>query len=334
MIPKTKFLLPLLICVILHYGCDDIMKEAVTFQNGDITLSGTLYIPEGKGPFPAVVFVHGSGAETRENSSFSAKWFASIGYAALIYDKRGTGKSGGNKDEVNYFNVEDLANDVLAAVTFLSHKENIDTSRIGLHATSQGGWIAPVAAKKSDLINFMVIKSASVTTVGDDRVFERSARLASENFSSSDILEAREMQMVEAKTAEGNDTPDRFTMLFEKNKNKPWFSRVYPGNSPFTKSLVEYRKWYGTVVDFDPVIYLEQIDISIYWIFGDAQLDQKGPVEKSIKNLEKLRKKGKPFTIISCIGEGHNIHEKKYELELYNWLKVTNDYPDYKFKNH
>lgn len=329
---KNTLLLTVLICLFLFNSCTK--KENIIFNNGDVTLSGTLYLPKGNGPFPAVVFVHGSGAETRENSSYSAKWLTSIGYAALIYDKRGTGKSGGNEKEVNSFSFENLSNDVLAAVNFLSTQEKIDKSKIGIHAASQGGWVAPLAASKTDLISFMIIKSASVSTLSEDRIFERSARLAREKFSKAEIAEAQEMQLVEAKTVSGDKTPDKFTLLFEKNKDKPWFARVYGGKNPFTKSLVKYRKWYATVADFDPVIYLEQIDTPIFWIFGDSTLDKLGPVSKSIETLKKLKKEGKQYAIFSYKGEGHNINEKKYELDLYKWMKITNDYSGFKFKKH
>lgn len=133
------------------------VQEEVKFKNGNITLSGTLILPEGDEPFPVIIFVHGSGPETRDNSLYSAKWLAAIGYAAFIYDKRGTGKSEGKKEEVTYFSFEDLANDVIAAINILSKRNIINKSKMGIHASSQGGWVAPFAAAQSNLISFMII---------------------------------------------------------------------------------------------------------------------------------------------------------------------------------
>ena len=79
---------------------------------------------KGEGPFPAIVFVHGSGSETRKNSSYSAKWMTSIGYAALIYDKRGAGESDGDNKSWSRFSFEDLTGDVIAVVNFLSERED------------------------------------------------------------------------------------------------------------------------------------------------------------------------------------------------------------------
>ena len=326
---KKKILL-ILLCFFLINSCTK--KEDVIFKNGDLALSGTLYLPEGDGPFPTVVFVHGSGVETRENSSYSAEWLTSIGYAAFVYDKRGTGKSNGNKKEINYFSFDNLSNDVLAAVNYLATHKKVNKSKIGVHAVSQGGWVAPFAASKTDLISFMIIKSASVSTLGEDRIFERSARLAREKFSKIEIAESQEMQLLEGKIVLDNKIQDEFTKLFNKNKNKAWFASVYRGLS--IESLIEYRKWYSTVVDFDPVVYLKEIDIPIFWVFGDDALDELGPIAKSIETLEKLKRTGKQYTIFSYKGEGHNINEKKYELDLYKWLKMTNDYSNFKFKRH
>ena len=281
-----------------------------------------------------MVFVHGSGPETRSNSSYSAKWLASIGYVALAYDKRGSGESDGEENEWNRFSFDDLAGDVVSAVNFLSKQPEVDTSKIGIHATSQGGWVAPLASSKTELISFMIIKSASVCSVGEDRVFERTTRLRKEGFSEKEILEAKEMQLVEAKISAEDDASDEFTMLFEQNKGENWLPRVYGGTDPFAQSLVDYRKWYATIVDFNSVSYLEKSDLPIFWIFGDANLDTYGPVARSVSTVETLKANGKAYTINSYLGEGHNINERKYELSLYNWLTEVLGYNRFKFKKH
>ncbi len=308
-------------------------EEAVSFKSGDLSLSGTLILPAGEGPFPAVVFVHGSGAETRDNSSYSARWLASIGYAALIYDKRGTGKSEGSDDDWRRFSFENLANDVVAAVDYLKSHKKIDSDKIGLHAASQGGWVAALATSKTKAIRFMVIKSASVCTVGEDRIFERSARLAREGFSAEEISQAKEMQLVEAKRPD-DTRPDPYNVLFEKYKNARWFSRVYPGDSPTTEALVSYRTWYATIVDFDPVKLLKESDVPVCWIFGDPELDQSGPVEASIAAVSDLKEQGKPYLTLQFEEQGHNIEESVYERALFDWLNDVNDYQGYEFKKH
>src|SRR6188508_3398063 len=70
-------------------------EHRVEFYNHDVKLAGSLLLPGSEVPVPAVVFVHGAGRQTREPYREAGEYFASQGIAALIYDKRGVGKSGG-----------------------------------------------------------------------------------------------------------------------------------------------------------------------------------------------------------------------------------------------
>src|SRR4051794_31729903 len=68
-------------------------EAEVTFQNGVVTLAGTLILPETVAPHPAVIFVHGAHPNERGPYHDFAKYvFARYGVAALIYDKRGYGQ--------------------------------------------------------------------------------------------------------------------------------------------------------------------------------------------------------------------------------------------------
>lgn len=71
-------------------------QEEVSFRNGDVTLSGTLLLPLTKETHAAVVFLHGAGSEGRYAARFLAEYFTRHDIAALIYDKRGVGKSTGD----------------------------------------------------------------------------------------------------------------------------------------------------------------------------------------------------------------------------------------------
>src|SRR5262245_835144 len=110
-------------------------KEDVFFQNGDVRLAATLLFPSANGRVPAMVFVQGSGPETRSASRFLAQYFVSRGIAALIYDKRGAGASTGDWRHSSF---EDLAGDTDAAVDYLKKRPEIDSSRVGIFGSSQG----------------------------------------------------------------------------------------------------------------------------------------------------------------------------------------------------
>ena len=86
--------------------------EDVRFSSGDVQLTGTLITPATGRPHPAVILVHGSGAENREYMLPWARFLIRRGMAVLGYDKRGVGGSTGNWNTASF---DDLAGDVVAA---------------------------------------------------------------------------------------------------------------------------------------------------------------------------------------------------------------------------
>lgn len=125
----------------------------VRFDNGPITLGGSLVIPEGAGPFPVAVLISGSGQQDRNESIMGHKpflvladWLARRGIATLRYDDRGVGDSGGSPRGATS---ADFAEDASAAVGFLADDERF--SAIGLIGHSEGGLIAPMVAAQADV---------------------------------------------------------------------------------------------------------------------------------------------------------------------------------------
>lgn len=142
-------------------GADSRFDEHhVEFHNQDVKLAGSLLLPKSEVPLPAVVFVHGAGRQTREPYREVGEYFASQGIAALIYDKRGTGESGGAYESHEPY--ENLVNDALSAVAFLKQRREIAASRMGVWGLSQGAYISAAAASRSEDIRFLIVVGASV----------------------------------------------------------------------------------------------------------------------------------------------------------------------------
>jgi hypothetical protein len=137
-------------------------SEDVTFKNDkfNITLAGTLTIPDGKGPFPAVIMITGSGAQNRNEELMGHKPFWVIadyltrnGIAVLRYDDRGVGKSQGVYSTAT---TADLGTDAEAAFIYLKNNSFIDPQKIGLAGHSEGGMIAPMIAAQNKEVAFIV----------------------------------------------------------------------------------------------------------------------------------------------------------------------------------
>lgn len=153
----------------------------VAFGNAGVKLAGTFTIPQGQGPFPAVVLVHGSGSIDRDGSVFGHKPLLVLadhlsrqGIAVLRYDKRGVGKSSGKLKEAT---TRDLAADAEAALRFLRSRAEVDGQRIGVVGHSEGGLVAPLLASRDPGIAFVVML-AGPGVRGDRLLVEQHARLA------------------------------------------------------------------------------------------------------------------------------------------------------------
>lgn len=147
--------------------------EDLEFTSHGVSLSGSLVIPRDQPVRAAVVFIHGSGKQTR-NLPLATR-FADAGIAALVYDKRGAGKSGGEyegQQSVSEQNISLLADDAVAAVNALARHSSMKGIPIGLAGISQAGWIAPLAAKRSNgAAGFLVLWSGPVCKVSEEDIY-------------------------------------------------------------------------------------------------------------------------------------------------------------------
>jgi hypothetical protein len=142
----------------------------VRFPSGSVPLSGTLTLPAGPGPHPAVAWVHGSGRTTRAYLPDLEALLLRHGVAVLAYDKRGIGQSGGAyPGESPYpFAIDVLARDAAAAVRFLAGRPEVDPARVGLAGHSQAGWIIPLAASRAPAVRFALIFSGPAVTADEN----------------------------------------------------------------------------------------------------------------------------------------------------------------------
>lgn len=137
------------------------------------TLSGSLFLPPGEGPFPAVIFLAGSGDNSYregwegENRPFFwpqlQQWFSARGYAVYLFDKPGVGRSAGDWRHESF---ADRADNSLAAARAVAAHPDIDGQRTGLLGHSQGGWIAvSAAAADAESVAFVISLAGPATDV-------------------------------------------------------------------------------------------------------------------------------------------------------------------------
>ncbi len=146
-------------------------SKQVEIQSEGALLSGELFLPGKPGPHPAIVLVHGGGSNVRlirDTPHFFAPRLANCGFAALVYDKRGTGESGGDYASSTF---DDFIADAGNGVQLLANHKSIDPDRIGIVGFSQGGRLAPVIAVRYPEVDFAVSVSGPLTSVADTRLY-------------------------------------------------------------------------------------------------------------------------------------------------------------------
>jgi uncharacterized protein len=139
---------------------------------GTPPLRGTLTLPPGRGPFPAMVLVSGSGANDQDETVQSDKPFrdlafglATRGIATLRYDKR-TLDDPGAVDPKTFTATDEYVPDALTAISLLAHRGSIDPRRIFVLGHSQGGTFAPRIAQRAPQVAGLVLMAASVELPG------------------------------------------------------------------------------------------------------------------------------------------------------------------------
>ena len=161
-------------------------EEDVQFASAGAELAGTLLLPPGPGPHPAVVFVHGADPGTRLGIyRLLGSHLARRGVATLIYDKRGAGESSGSHAGAT---IDDLTADALAGVELLTGHHAVDPTRVGVLGFSQGGWVVALAAQRSADIAFVIGFSPSGFSPADQQAWLHGSMLAARGFDESAMV--------------------------------------------------------------------------------------------------------------------------------------------------
>jgi len=162
--------------------------EALVFRHGQNSLVGDLGLPDGPPPYPAVVFVHGSGPATRHSEYLEsiANEFLGRGFATFIWSKPGVDESTGHYLKQT---MAMRAEEVAAAMTRLAERADIDGERIGLWGISQAGWVMPMVPAHRK-VAFAISVSGSAQTGQQQDLYGTAQELVRIGFSDEDLADA------------------------------------------------------------------------------------------------------------------------------------------------
>ncbi|HET9371556.1 MAG TPA: alpha/beta fold hydrolase [Vicinamibacterales bacterium] len=281
------------------------VEEEVTFANGAVTLGGTLAMPAGAGPFPAVVLITGSGPQNRDEEVFGFKVFKTLsdalvaqGIAVLRYDDRGVGKSTGNLVQSV---TDDFAADALAGVALLKTRSSLAGDRIGLLGHSEGAGAAAVAATKSKDVAFVVML-AGTGVRGDVVLRQQAADGARANGATPERVErivAAHRKVTDAAAAGvpaaelGAAVRELATAQIEALP--PAAQATIPDRDAYLNRAVPTvvaqmsSPWMKHLLSFDPATAIAKVTCPVLAIFGakDTQVPpslNRAPVEAALKS--------------------------------------------------
>jgi len=216
-------------------------EENVAFQNGDVTLSGTLVKPlHGAGRFPAIVAVLGSGPAPRWFSLSRARAWAQLGYATLIYDKRSNWPTS---------SLDDLADDVVAATRYLRTRNDIRADRIGVWAHSQGGWVAPHAIARGADAAFLIAVSGGGATPTQVERYGYGGSLVHMEVQGADLARANAVIDRYLSYLAGDIPLATLTASYDEVRSTRWFAAL--GIERVTPSETDRAQW-RWVATYDP----------------------------------------------------------------------------------
>lgn len=174
--PNTPTATPFVYAAPSYVDINSFTESDVTVGSGEWALPGTLSIPKGQGPFPAVILVHGSGPNDRDETILSNKPFkdiawglASRGILVLRYDKRTLVHANLLTPEVlkTFTLQQETIDDALLAVQLLRTRNEVDKNQIYVLGHSLGAMAAPRIGKQDTTIAGLIIMASPTRPLQD-----------------------------------------------------------------------------------------------------------------------------------------------------------------------
>lgn len=290
------------------------ISRDVTFENksANVTLAGTLTIPNSTGTFPVVLLIAGSGPNDRNDTVAGHKIFLAIadfltrhGIAVLRYDKRGIGKSTGNYSAAT---TKDFASDALAGVNYLMTLKQIDHKEIGLIGHSEGGEIAPIVADESPNVAFIVLMAGPGVPgykiiLSQTALVDKAAGVSDSAVNASLTLERKLLDIVMTEK-DSAKAAERLKGALEKVDGE--HSAV--AEASVTELL---SPWYRDFLSYDPRPALRKVKCPVLALWGSKDLQV--PAAENMPAVRAALKSGgnKRFKVMEIKGLNHLFQDAK-----------------------
>lgn len=257
-------------------------EKEVRFAGAGASLAGTLITPESTGSHPAIILLHGSGPLTRYSFGPYPHFFASLGFAVLIYDKRGSGESTGEFMSQESYYPDPFTQDALAAVHFLQSQPGINLRAIGLWGSSEGGMLTTQVAARDPQIAFVINSSGFTQPLWQEMLYNRRAELRAEGFSPADVADAVSFQKLLFRVGRTGQGWAALQQTQQRVRTHKWFAKFF-GTGVDSAETLRWR--WQHVYRFDPLPALREVHCPVLGLFGG--LDTSTPASVAVANMRK-----------------------------------------------
>lgn len=292
----------------------DFDTTETTFRVKDIKLAGRLVLPKGDTNVSIVVLLHGSEDWSARDFNQLQRLLPAEGVGAFVYDKHGTGASGGAYTQ----DFEILADEAVAAMKEARRLAGLRAGRVGYYGPSQGGWVAPMAANRAP-VDFVIVGFGLAVSPLEENRQEIGLEMMLKGHGPKEIAKALEVAKAGETIVTSNLTRgfEAFDRVREKYRNEPWYKDLHGNYTwlmlPLDKAgflSAPERFVMGTPWRYDPMPALRASKVPQLWILGEDDLQ--APSADTSQCILKLGRQRKPFTLAMIPNAGHGIFE--YEL--------------------
>lgn len=256
---------------------EKVRRQTFQIENSAVMLAGEFVRPENK-PKGVLVFVHGSGDGPRRAYDTWTNLFLSRGWAVVVFDKRGSGKSTGDWHDADFVT---LAGDVRAVLKWARAHRELAGLKVALWGASQAGWIIPQLAADG-AVDFAIIQSGAVTPTDEFISHTLESELRAYGFPPEEIAKAQRYYQIDVDVSRGLQPFSTVEKAYAEASaaGAEWLLKPPdPVNSP-------ERRFMAVIAGFDSAPYWRKVRIPLLILFGGK--DHIVPVGPNRPRLEAL----------------------------------------------
>ena len=245
-------------------------SERLVASSADREFSAKLTLPKGAGPFPAIVCIHPASDGTRDHFLFLhlEGLLPPLGVAVARFDRRG-----------NDVPFDDQARDAEAVLEALAARADIDAERIGLFGFSQGAWVAPLVASRSDKVAFLILVAATGVSPVEQMRYAASTQARAAGRTEAEVEALLALRAALEDFGRGARPRSEVQALIDRAKAEPWFEYAH------VRSELPERPGFFPDRDFDPAPVIAAVHVPTLLFYGED--DDWQPTDLSVAAWER-----------------------------------------------